>query len=376
MPSLLGEEQDLLLQSAVRLLQEQRDAGPAALWREIAAAGWLELCLPPALDGPAHAVLSAFTLMEVLGMAGVQAPLAAVLLAAWLLRDAGCAAAQAGLLTQLASGRVLVVPATVDAPGETPARYVRDGSTQRIDGAKRFVEFAASADTLLVSAAPNAAAGEPALFLVPSDANGVQIEPMPSAGGEYLAAVRFDRVAVSEPLVAGAPVAEALRRLSLHGAALRAAELAGTGRAALELTLRYVQTRTQFGRPIGSFQAVQHHCADMLRDLVATRLLVAQAAWRLQEGLPATREVAMAKAKASEAIPAVLRLAHQGTGGVGYYRDYPLEGFYRRALDAAAAFGGPLEHRRTLAELAAGNPAALRRPDGHPQELPPPEASS
>jgi alkylation response protein AidB-like acyl-CoA dehydrogenase len=109
----------------------------------------------------------------------------------------------------------------------------------------------------------------------------------------------------------------------------------------------------------------------MLRDLVATRLLVAQAAWRLQEGLPAAREVAMAKAKASEAIPALLRLAHQVTGGVGYYRDYPLEGFYRRALDAAASYGGPLEHRRALAELAARDPAALRRPDGpHPGPSP------
>jgi len=370
LPSLLGEEQELLFQSAVRLLRERRGAEPADLWQAIAGIGWLELCLPPALGGPAHGVLSAATLAEAFGAAGVQAPLVAALLAAWLLRDAGDAAAQAGLLQAMAAGRALVVPAIMDAPGKEPARCLKTDSARRLTGETLFVEYGAAADLLLVSAAPGADEAEPAFFLVPREGKGVQVEPMPSAGGEYLAAVRFDGVTAPEPLATGAAVSVGLRRLSLHGAALRAAELAGIGRTALELTVQYVQTRMQFGRPIGSFQAVQHHCADMLRDLVATRLLVAQAAWRLQEELPAEREVAMAKAKASEAIPALLRQAHQVTGGVGYYRDYPLEGFYRRALDAAASFGGPLEHRRALAGLAAQRPAALRRPDGpHPHPL-------
>jgi alkylation response protein AidB-like acyl-CoA dehydrogenase len=278
----------------------------------------------------------------------------AAALAAWLLRDAGLSEPPHDLLAGIAAGRTLIVPAVADAPRTAaphPTRFTRSGDDLRLEGEKLFVEFAGSADALLVNAV--AGDGEPALFLVPREAAGVHVETLPTAAGGQQSAVRFAQVAVGAPLATGQPVEAALEQLWLHGAALRAAELTGIGRAALELTLDYVRTRTQFGRPIGSFQAVQHHCADMLRDLTATRLLVAQAAWRLQEGLPAAREVAMAKAKASEAIPALLRLAHQVTGGVGYYRDYPLEGYYRRAVAAAAAYGGPLEQRRLLAALPA-----------------------
>src|SRR5690349_20101670 len=116
LPSLLGEEQELISGSAVRLLRERRD-DQAALWREVAAAGWLELCLPPALGGPTHAALSAITLAEAFGLVGAQAPFVALLLAAWLLRDGGLTQEQAGLLHAMATGRMLVVPATVDAPG-------------------------------------------------------------------------------------------------------------------------------------------------------------------------------------------------------------------------------------------------------------------
>ncbi|HLZ71795.1 MAG TPA: acyl-CoA dehydrogenase family protein [Dehalococcoidia bacterium] len=366
LPSLLGEEQELLFQNARRLLRERREADWPSLWRELTALGWLEVCLPVALGGPASGALSAFTLAEALGAAGVQTPFVAAVLCGWLLRDAGVAEKQRRLLEELVAGRMLVVPVVEDAPDDRRQTCAsRDGSGWRLDGDKLFVECAAAADTLLVSAALSGDDGGPALFAVPRGAGGVQIETMRSAGGDELHAVRFAGVIVGAPLPAEDQVGQAVERLRLHGAALRAAELAGIGRAALELTLEYVRRRTQFGRPIGSFQAVQHHCADMLRDLVATRLLVAQAAWRLHEGLPAAREVAMAKAKASEAVPELLRLAHQVTGGVGYYRDYPLEGFYRRAIDAAASYGGPLEHRRFLAGLAAQDPALLRREDGH-----------
>mgnify|MGYP001484383497 CR=1 FL=1 len=368
LPSLLGEEQELLYRNAVRFLRERREADRRTLWREMAALGWLDVCLPPALDGPANGVLSAFTLAEAQGAAGVQTPFVAAVLVTWLLRDAGVAEQRRDLLIDLAAGRVLAVPVVVDAPlpdRSQTSSFTRAGDGWRLDGEKLFVEFAVAADALLVSAVTGEGEREPALVLVPRQAEGVRVETLRSAGGDYQDAVRFASVAIDAPLAAGALVAEALERLLLHGAALRAAELAGIGRAALDLTLDYVRIRSQFGRPIGSFQAVQHHCADMLRDLTATRLLVAQAAWRLHEGLPAAREIAMAKAKASEAIPALLRLAHQVTGGVGYYRDYPLEGYYRRAIDAAASYGGPLEHRRLLAGLAAQNPALLRRDDGH-----------
>jgi alkylation response protein AidB-like acyl-CoA dehydrogenase len=145
-----------------------------------------------------------------------------------------------------------------------------------------------------------------------------------------------------------------------RAAALKAAELTGIGQAALDLTVAYARDRIQFGRPIGSFQGVQHHCAEMSRDLTVTRLLARQAAARIDSGRDARREVSIAKAKASEVIPALTRTAHQIHGAVGYYRDYPLELSYHRAIAAAASYGTAADHRRALARLLREEPAAFR----------------
>ncbi|MBI2847345.1 MAG: acyl-CoA dehydrogenase, partial [Chloroflexi bacterium] len=106
----------------------------------------------------------------------------------------------------------------------------------------------------------------------------------------------------------------------------------------------------QFGRPIGSFQAVHHHLADMYRDIVTSRLLTYQAAWRLGEGLPAAKEVSMAKTKLNYAYPAVTRMAHQIHGGVGYYTEYDLELYYRRALAGQVGYGDAPHHRELIAK--------------------------
>ncbi|MCZ6789094.1 MAG: acyl-CoA dehydrogenase family protein, partial [Chloroflexi bacterium] len=112
----------------------------------------------------------------------------------------------------------------------------------------------------------------------------------------------------------------------------------------------YVQKRVQFGRPIGSFQAVHHHCADMYRELQMGRLLAYQAAWLLDQAMPGERAVSAAKLKLSRAYPVITRLAHQVTGAVGFYTEYPLELYTRRALAAAVSFGGVDYHARHLAD--------------------------
>ncbi len=151
-----------------------------------------------------------------------------------------------------------------------------------------------------------------------------------------------------------------VQALHQRGACLKAAELLGIGQAALELTLEYAKTRVQFGNPLGRFQAVQHHCANMYRNLEACRLLIYQAATRLSAGQSAEREVAMAKAKTSEAVPVITQLAHQIHGAVGYYRKYPLGLYHDRALAAQAAYGIAWQHRRRLAQLLRQDPRGFR----------------
>jgi alkylation response protein AidB-like acyl-CoA dehydrogenase len=354
--SLLCEEQELLFENAVRLMRDEaaRDAGPLAIWRAMQRLGWIEGCM----GGAPSRFASACTLAEAHGAAGVQSPFVASALALWLLEAIG-RTPEAGLLT---------VPAVFAPPpssGMAAARYRRDGAGGTLSRCSFYVEHAADAGQLLVAAAFGGEPKQTAFMLLPVPAAGVRLLPLDTSGGRYQYAVRFDGAACGTPLATGVIAQAAVDRLLLHGALLRAAELAGIGRAALELTLRYSKQRVQFGRPIASFQAVHHHFADMLRDLTAARLLVAQAADRLDAGLPVEREIRMAKAKASEAIPALLRTAHQLTGGAGFYRDYPLEGFYRRALDARASYGNALEHRRRLAALHRENPDALRHEDAH-----------
>jgi alkylation response protein AidB-like acyl-CoA dehydrogenase len=137
------------------------------------------------------------------------------------------------------------------------------------------------------------------------------------------------------------------------GTVLHCAYTVGSMQAALELAVSYSRERQQFGRPIGSFQAVHHHLADMYRDTQVARLLTYQAAWRWAAGLEAVREVSLARVKVSTVAPMVTSLAHQIHGGVGYYTEYPLELHYRRALAGAVALGGAPGHRERLARYLA-----------------------
>ena len=113
----------------------------------------------------------------------------------------------------------------------------------------------------------------------------------------------------------------------------------------LEMTVDYVKERAQFGRPVGSFQAVQHHCANMATDVEGSRYLTYQAAWRLSEGLPAEREVAMAKAWVSEAYRRVCALGHQCHGAIGFTKEHNLQLYTRRAKVQELSYGDVNWHK-------------------------------
>jgi alkylation response protein AidB-like acyl-CoA dehydrogenase len=148
-------------------------------------------------------------------------------------------------------------------------------------------------------------------------------------------------------------------------AALKCAELLGIGGRALDLTREVAGMRIQFGQPIGAFQAVQHHIADMYRVTEQTRVLTAQAVALLDNGQRAGREVSLAKIKASEGTIELLNLAQQIHGGVGYYTDYPLETYFRRTMAAQGAYGSARWHRRRLGGLLAADTDGFRRVGAH-----------
>jgi alkylation response protein AidB-like acyl-CoA dehydrogenase len=138
--------------------------------------------------------------------------------------------------------------------------------------------------------------------------------------------------------------------VAAFGAAATCAEMVGGAQQVLDMTVRYAKDREQFDSPVGSFQAVQHHCADMGVDVLSSRLIAFEAIWRLSEGLDATEEVSMAKAWVSEAYRRVCALGHQVHGAIGFTREHDLHRYLRHAVATELAFGDGDHHWDRVAD--------------------------
>lgn len=376
----LNEEQSLIAQTAlefaqehapptrVRELESSEHGFDPIVWKRMAEMGWAAAALPEKHGGAGLGLVELSLIFEALGQASLPSPLfATVVEAGLLLAQAGSDNQASHWLPRVASGEALLTVALLEGAGTLAPEAVTlglsvQGDSLRLDGTKLFVRDAGVAHAILCVARSGPAPADLSLVLVPADALGLRRTRMAAAGGEALWQVDFNNVHLPNSSLVGDRNAAwpHVQAMIQRSAALKAAELTGIGQAALDLTVSYARERIQFGRPIGSFQGVQHHCAEMSRDLTVTRLLARQAAARIDSGRDARREVSIAKAKASEVIPALTRTAHQIHGAVGYYRDYPLELSYHRALAAAASYGTAADHRRALARLLREDPQAFR----------------
>jgi len=143
---------------------------------------------------------------------------------------------------------------------------------------------------------------------------------------------------------------ECLERLLKVGAILKCAEMLGGAQQVMDMTVDYVKERVQFDHPIGSLQAIQHHCANMMIDLEGIRYITYLAAWKVNEGLPFSKEAAMAKAWASEAYQRICDLAHQCHGAIGFCEESDLPLYSKRVKASQFAFGDSEFQRRSVAE--------------------------
>jgi len=218
----------------------------------------------------------------------------------------------------------------------------------RLRGRKLFVKDAHVADDLVVAVRVGA---DPTLLLVPTDRPGIARLPLDTISGEKLFEVTFDYadVHLDDLLgpVGGAPdlLAPALRA----GALARTAEMVGGAQRVLELAVEHAKTRVQGGRPIGGYQAIQHSCADLVRDVDASRALLYAAAWKMAEGQPAELDAALAKAYAGRACLAVARRGHQIFGAISYCEEHPLHLVHKRIQAASLEFGDAQLHLDTVA---------------------------
>jgi alkylation response protein AidB-like acyl-CoA dehydrogenase len=303
-----------------------------AVWRQIGEMGWIGLRLPEAAGGAGLGMAEFCALAEEMGAALVPEPLVAGAMAARLLGDAAP--------PELLDGSRLILPAWQERADSVDPTAEARLENECVTGRKVFVPLAAGADAFLVTTRDR-------LALVPADGPGVTVDCARTQDGGHWGTVTFDS-APALP-VTGAAV-EAIEEATLATAAY----LLGVMERAFALTLDYLKTRQQFGRPIGSFQALQHRAADLKLQIALTRASVESAAARLDAGAPLARcqaAVSRAKARAADASLLVTRQAIQLHGGIGYTDEYDVGLYLRKAMVLANAFGSAQRHRARFAAL-------------------------
>ncbi|MCK5181897.1 MAG: acyl-CoA dehydrogenase, partial [Dehalococcoidia bacterium] len=213
-----------------------------------------------------------------------------------------------------------------------------------IKGTKLFVLNANIADYILCVARTKQARNSESgitLFLVDAKSPGVKCTLLRTLARDKQCEVVFDNVTVSEKSIVGKrdegwPIVKGILQ---RATVAKCAEMVGGAQAALDMAVNYAKERVQFGRPIGSFQAIQHHCANMVADVTGSRLITYKAAWKVSQELPATADVAIAKTWTSEAYGRVALLAHQIFGAIGFTMDHDIHLYYRQAKAGEIIFG-------------------------------------
>jgi alkylation response protein AidB-like acyl-CoA dehydrogenase len=179
---------------------------------------------------------------------------------------------------------------------------------------------------------------------------------MPSIGGAQFCEIGFTEVELDPAAAIGAPgaVLPGLRQALLIATVAKCAEMIGGAQRVLDTAVTYARDRVQFGRPIGSFQAIQHHCADMLMDLERARWLTYKAAAAIDRGDPDPVLVAKAKVCCNDSYRHIVRRGHQVMGGIGYCEEHEMPLYFRHARMAETAFGDSDGHLASLATQLLG----------------------
>lgn len=340
----------------VREMEEDSKGYTDELWRQMINLGWTGVAFPEQYGGTGGTFADLSVLLEEIGHSLAPSPFfSTVVLGGMTVLDGGSDAQKDEILSRICAGTIIMTMGLSEASVSTEAWGIEATATQeggnfQITGTKLFVPDAEFADTIIV-AARTSSDSDPAkgisLFLVPSGTAGLTVTPMHSVGNERVYEVSLENVSVSADTVIGA-VGEAwpiIERALMRATAAQCIEMLGGAVAVLDMTVEYAKGRTQFGRPIGSFQAVQHHCARMATDVEGSKNIAYQAVWRLAEGLPAQKEVAMAKAWIGPAYRRVCGTAHQCHGAIGFTKEHDLQLYTRRAKVHELTYGDANHHK-------------------------------
>ena len=368
------EEQDFLRETVrrflddkapidrIRALMETDQVHDPALWQEMAGLGWQAMAIPEEYGGAGYGFLELMVILEEMGRSVFAAPfLSSVVLGATLIEALGTEDQKKSLLSEIAAGTTTVALALTEPNGRWDADGVEvvgqpEGDDFVVSGTKRFVVDGHTADTLLVVVRRPGTAGTDGLsvLIVDGDAAGVTRTKQESMDQTRpLADVGFDnvRVPANQMLGDGATAWEAIdRTLSVVSVAL-AAEAVGGAQACLDMAVEYAKNRIQFGRPIGSFQAIKHKCADVLVAVESAKSAAYYAGWAVAESDEELEIVApLAKSYCTEAYFKAAAENIQIHGGIGFTWEHDAHLYFKRAKSIELMFGSPAYHRARLAD--------------------------
>ena len=347
----------------LKRLRALRGASPGferAVWQEIAQAGWLAILVPEAQGGLGLGLREVAAIAEEVGRALLPEPFvgAGVQSVAALCRVPPSELREA-LLEGVASGRIVAGLAWQGELGEleagkSAAQATVQGDRVLIDGERPFVVPGAGADGWIVYASE---AGIPALFWVPAGLPGIELAEERRIDGTALATIGFAGVAIppANRLAAGDVARAAVDYANDAARIAQGAELLGIARRTLEITVDYLKTRVQFGKPIGSFQALQHRAVDASMQAELAAACIADALEALERGqLPIAAAASRTKARCADAAVSITRLAIQLHGAIGYTDEHDIGLYFKRALNLASWLGGAAAHRRRFFALRPG----------------------
>jgi alkylation response protein AidB-like acyl-CoA dehydrogenase len=341
----------------VREVMMTDDAVDAEVWRELAELGLVGLLVPETYGGSGAGPLEAAIVAEELGRVLLPVPfVSSAVLGVTAVLEAGSHEQCAAVLPDVAAGTARLAFAHLDGRGRLVAdpgvRAERDGDGWRLEGTAGYVVDGASADTLVTAAVTDDGVQ---LFLVAGDADGVDREPVAVLDlTRPMATVRCGGVRVGEAqrLSGGDPVV-ALHRAIVTGTVVLANEQVGGAQHCLETTTAYAKERIQFGRAIGSFQAIKHTLAEMLVQVESAKSTAYHAAQAL--AADDRQEVAIAAPLAASYAGEVYERASadaiQVFGGIGFTWEHDAHLYFKRAKASKLLLGSPRHHRRLLGDV-------------------------
>ncbi len=378
-----SDEQEMLRDSAreflagecpmtyVRQMMDDERGYSDEQWKKMAALGWTGLIVPEAHGGAGLGMVDMIVVLEEMGRVVMPGPFFASTILGGVALDLGGSAEQKQrYLPSLASGDIVATLAQVEESGRWDAEGIgfaaqRDGSGFRLKGTKLFVHDAHNADLLIVPARTSGAGERGVTLFLVDTSDGVSTRVLKTMDQtRKLCEVTID-TAVDGAAILGEVDRgwELLDRLVDVAKVALCAEMCGGAQRVLDMSVEYAKVREQFGKPIGSFQAIQHKCADMMVQVESAKSATYYAAWAVANQVPEAHLAAcMAKAYCSDAYREVAGDGIQIHGGIGFTWEHDMHLYFKRAKGSEVTFGDATWNRELVAQVVLDRPESLSAP--------------